>query len=81
VIRIGLAPARVTGSEGNSGRIKFKIRIGYHPFRIKDLLPVVISTSSSADARWRCGSRRCGELGDQRGAFDRLTTQSRGGSV
>jgi len=35
------AAKRVKNSEGKSGRIKFKIRTDYHPFRIKDSLPVV----------------------------------------
>src|SRR3954468_928741 len=35
------AAKRVTNSEGKSGRVKFKVQTDYHPFRIKDTLPVV----------------------------------------
>src|SRR5690242_14302851 len=35
------ATARVKNSEGKAGRIKFKARTTYHPFRIKESLPVV----------------------------------------
>ena len=35
------AAKAVTNSEGKSGRIKFHVRTDYHPFRIKDSLPVV----------------------------------------
>ena len=35
------AAARVKNSEGKTGRIKFKAHTDYHPFRIKDTLPVV----------------------------------------
>ena len=35
------AAARVTNSEGKSGRVKFKAQTSYHPFRIKDSAPVV----------------------------------------
>jgi tripeptide aminopeptidase len=35
------AAKRVKNSEGKSGRIKFKVRTDYHPFRIKDSLAVV----------------------------------------
>ena len=35
------AAARVKNSEGKAGRIKFKAHTDYHPFRIKDTLPVV----------------------------------------
>jgi tripeptide aminopeptidase len=35
------AAKRVTNSEGKSGRVKFKVQTDYHPFRLKDSLPVV----------------------------------------
>ena len=35
------AARQVTNSEGKSGRIKFKAQTDYHPFRMKDSLPVV----------------------------------------
>src|SRR5436190_21956163 len=35
------AAKAVKNSEGKSGRIKFKVQTDYHPFRIKDTLPVV----------------------------------------
>ena len=35
------AAARLKNSEGKAGRIKFKAHTDYHPFRIKDTLPVV----------------------------------------
>jgi tripeptide aminopeptidase len=35
------AARKVKNSEGKTGRIKFKVRTDYHPFRIKDTLPVV----------------------------------------
>ena len=35
------AAKKVKNSEGKTGRIKFKVRTDYHPFRIKDSLPVV----------------------------------------
>jgi tripeptide aminopeptidase len=35
------AAKKLKNSEGKTGRIKFKVRTDYHPFRIKDTLPVV----------------------------------------
>ncbi|MGJ4950277.1 M20/M25/M40 family metallo-hydrolase [Bradyrhizobium sp. HKCCYLS20291] len=35
------AAKRVTNSDGKSGRVKFKAETEFHPFRIKDTLPVV----------------------------------------
>jgi tripeptide aminopeptidase len=35
------AAKRVRNSEGKSGRIKFKVQTDYHPFRLKESLPVV----------------------------------------
>ena len=35
------AAKKVKNQEGKTGRIKFKVRTDYHPFRIKDTLPVV----------------------------------------
>jgi tripeptide aminopeptidase len=35
------AAKKVKNSEGKSGRIKFKVQTDYHPFRIKETLPVV----------------------------------------
>ena len=35
------AAKRVKNSEGKSGAIKFKVQTDYHPFRLKDTLPVV----------------------------------------
>ena len=35
------AAKRVKNSEGKTGRIRFKVRTDYHPFRLKDGLPVV----------------------------------------
>ncbi len=36
-----LAAKRVKNSEGKAGRIRFKANTDYHPFRMKDTLPVV----------------------------------------
>src|SRR5258705_7230736 len=35
------AAKKVKNQEGKTGRIKFKVQTDYHPFRIKDTLPVV----------------------------------------
>src|SRR2546423_9152983 len=35
------AAKKVKNQEGKTGRIKFKVRTDYHPFRIKETLPVV----------------------------------------
>jgi len=35
------AAKKVKNSEGKTGRIKFKVQTDYHPFRIKETLPVV----------------------------------------
>jgi tripeptide aminopeptidase len=35
------AAKRVTNSDGKSGRVKFKAETEYHPFRMKESLPVV----------------------------------------
>jgi tripeptide aminopeptidase len=44
------AAARVKNSEGKAGRIKFKAHTDYHPFRIKDSLPVVKRASAAVAA-------------------------------
>jgi len=41
------AATRVTNHEGKAGRIKFKTQTVYHPFRIKDRLPVVKRASAA----------------------------------
>jgi tripeptide aminopeptidase len=35
------AAKKVKNSEGKTGRVKFKVQTDYHPFRMKDTLPVV----------------------------------------
>jgi len=35
------AARQVTNHEGKSGRVKFKVQTDYHPFRMKESLPVV----------------------------------------
>ena len=35
------AAKRVTNSDGKSGKVKFKAETDYHPFRMKESLPVV----------------------------------------
>ncbi len=35
------AAAKVTNSDGKAGRVKFKTHTDYHPFRLKETLPVV----------------------------------------
>jgi tripeptide aminopeptidase len=44
------AAKRVTNSEGKSGRIKFKVRTDYHPFRMKESLPVVKRAAAAVSA-------------------------------
>jgi len=46
------AAKTVKNSEGKSGRVKFKVQTDYHPFRIKDTLPVV---KRAAEAVKACG--------------------------
>ncbi|MGJ4913035.1 M20/M25/M40 family metallo-hydrolase [Bradyrhizobium oligotrophicum] len=44
------AAKQVTNSEGKSGRVKFKAETDYHPFRMKETLPVVKrATAAVAD--------------------------------
>jgi tripeptide aminopeptidase len=40
----------VKNSEGKSGRVKFKVQTDYHPFRIKDSLPVVKRAAAALEA-------------------------------
>jgi tripeptide aminopeptidase len=45
---------RVRNSDGKSGRVKFKAETDYHPFRIKESLPVVkraTAAESNVDGR------------------------------
>jgi tripeptide aminopeptidase len=44
------AAKRVKNSEGKSGRIKFKVQTDYHPFRLKDSLPVVKRAAAAIEA-------------------------------
>src|SRR6478735_2163765 len=44
------AAKRVKNSEGKSGRIKFKVQTDYHPFRLKDNLPVVRRAAAAITA-------------------------------
>src|SRR5256885_13980928 len=44
------AAKAVKNSEGKSGRIKFKVRTDYHPFRLKDSLPVVKRAAAAVSA-------------------------------
>src|SRR3954453_7160920 len=40
----------VKNSDGKSGRVKFKVQTDYHPFRIKDSLPVVRRAAAAVKA-------------------------------
>jgi len=44
------AAKAVKNAEGKSGRIKFKVQTDYHPFRIKDSLPVVKRAAEAVKA-------------------------------
>jgi tripeptide aminopeptidase len=44
------AAKNVKDSKGKSGRIKFKVRTDYHPFRMKDTLPVVKRAAAAVSA-------------------------------
>src|SRR5436190_19790526 len=44
------AAKAVKNSEGKCGRIKFKVQTDYHPFRIKDSLPVVQRAAAAVSA-------------------------------
>ncbi len=44
------AAKAVKNSEGKSGRVKFKVHTDYHPFRIKDTLPVVRRAAAAVKA-------------------------------
>jgi tripeptide aminopeptidase len=44
------AAKTVRNTEGKSGRIKFKVRTDYHPFRMKDTLPVVKRAAAAVSA-------------------------------
>src|ERR1700741_1227073 len=44
------AAKRVKNSDGKSGRIKFKAETDYHPFRMKDSLPVVKRAAAAVSA-------------------------------
>jgi tripeptide aminopeptidase len=44
------AAKKVKSSEGKSGRIKFKVQTDYHPFRMKDTLPVVKRAAEAVTA-------------------------------
>jgi len=44
------AAKEVKNSEGKSGRVKFKVQTDYHPFRIKDSLPVVRRAAAAVKA-------------------------------
>jgi tripeptide aminopeptidase len=44
------AAKRVKNSEGKCGRIKFKVQTDYHPFRMKDSLPVVKRAAAAITA-------------------------------
>jgi tripeptide aminopeptidase len=44
------AAKRVKNSEGKSGRIRFKVKTDYHPFRLKESLPVVRRAAAAVSA-------------------------------
>src|SRR3954465_15070183 len=44
------AAKAVKNSEGKSGQVKFKVQTDYHPFRIKDSLPVVKRAAAAVKA-------------------------------
>jgi len=44
------AAKNVKNAEGKSGRVKFKVQTDYHPFRIKDSLPVVKRAAEAVKA-------------------------------
>src|SRR3954462_11479564 len=44
------AAKAVKNSEGKSGRVKFNVRTDYHPFRLKDSLPVVKRAAAAVAA-------------------------------
>ena len=44
------AAKRVKNSEGKAGRVKFKVQTDYHPFRLKDNLPVVKRAAAAITA-------------------------------
>src|SRR5438105_2081474 len=44
------AAKKVKNSEGKSGRIKFKVQTDYHPFRLKENLPVVKAAAAAVSA-------------------------------
>jgi len=44
------AAKAVKNAEGKSGRVKFKVQTDYHPFRIKDSLPVVKRAAAAVKA-------------------------------
>jgi tripeptide aminopeptidase len=44
------AAKRVKNSEGKSGRVKFKAETDYHPFRMKDSLPIVKRAAAAVSA-------------------------------
>src|ERR1051325_9958307 len=44
------AAKTVKNAEGKSGRVKFKVQTDYHPFRIKDTLPVVKRAAAAVKA-------------------------------
>jgi tripeptide aminopeptidase len=44
------AAKKVKSSEGKSGRIKFRKQTDYHPFRMKDTLPVVKRAAAAVEA-------------------------------
>jgi len=44
------AVKKVKNSEGKTGKVKFKVQTDYHPFRMKDTLPVVKRASAAIAA-------------------------------
>jgi tripeptide aminopeptidase len=44
------AAKKVKNSEGKTGKVKFKVQTDYHPFRMKDTLPVVKRASAAIAA-------------------------------
>src|SRR5262245_10878894 len=45
------AAAAITNSEGKAGRVKFKTRTDYHPFRMKETIPVVCRAVAAVTAQ------------------------------
>ncbi|CCD92342.1 putative peptidase [Bradyrhizobium sp. ORS 375] len=57
------AAKQVTNSEGKSGRVKFKAETDYHPFRMKETLPVVKRATAAVSYIGATPSLRAGNGG------------------